>query len=184
VRLFIEKRKTDKYRYGQVVEVVRAAVGVEPCPVVLLQSWVDIQAARGQQPEDFLFQAIDGWRFRADPRADCFRPGSRLDYAQLRRYIFRMMGEASGQDPDQLRALYGTQSLRSGGATEVADADQVSDFQFNQYGGWSSSASSATYKATKLDKRLAVSRSMPHARESRRWPAHSQLCVLVIFVVS
>ncbi|KAK3259505.1 hypothetical protein CYMTET_31501, partial [Cymbomonas tetramitiformis] len=123
-----EKRKTDKYRYGQLVEVARAAEGQPICPVETAQ---------------------------------------RLDYQQLRRYLFRMLGDGSGQDPDALRQLFGTQSLRSGGATAVAAADQVTDFEFNQFGGWSSSEAAATYKATKLDRRLAVSRSMPHAQQSR-----------------
>ena len=180
VRLFVEKRKTDHYRYGQVVEVARAVEGQPVCPVDCLQTWVDRQVGRGLQPGDYLFQKIDGHRFRSDPLSDCLIPGSALDYGQLRRYLFRMMGEASGIASEELQCLFGTQSLRSGGATEVADADQVSDFQFNQYGGWSSSNGSATYKATKLDRRLAVSRSMPHARESRRWPAQlapSRVCL-------
>ncbi|KAK3267228.1 hypothetical protein CYMTET_24206 [Cymbomonas tetramitiformis] len=96
---FLEKRKTDKYRYGQLVEVARAAEGQQLCPVEVCQRWVDVQIARGLQPDGPLFQ-------------------------------------------------------------------QVSDFEFNQFGGWSSSAAAATYKATKLDRRLAVSRSMPHAQQS------------------
>ncbi|KAK3251826.1 hypothetical protein CYMTET_38852 [Cymbomonas tetramitiformis] len=163
VSLFLEKRKTDHYRYGQVVEIVRAEEGQPVCPVDMLQEWVDLHFARGLQPADYLFQKVDGHRFRADPMADCLLPGTALDYAQLRRYLFRMMGEAVGIAGEELRCLFGTQSLRSGWASEVADADQVSDFVFNQYGGWSSSNSSATYKATKLDRRLAVSRSMPRS---------------------
>ncbi|KAK3246759.1 hypothetical protein CYMTET_43721 [Cymbomonas tetramitiformis] len=162
---FLEKRKTDKYRYGQLVEVARAAEGQPLCPVEVSQRWVDTQIARGVQPDEPLFQQIDGRRFQRDPSADCLT-GKRLDYPQLRRYLFRMLGEASGLDPDALRQLYGTQSLRSGGATAVAAADQVTDFEFNQYGGWSSSAAAATYKATNLNRRLAVSRSMPHAQQS------------------
>ncbi|KAK3248310.1 hypothetical protein CYMTET_42219 [Cymbomonas tetramitiformis] len=76
-----------------------------------------------------------------------------------------MLAEASGLDADELRQLYGTQSLRSGGATAVAE-DQVSDHEFNQFGGCSSSSACATYKASSLDRRLAVSRSMPHAQIS------------------
>lgn len=162
---FLEKRKTDKYRYGQLVEVARAAEGQPLCPVEVCQRWVDTQIARGVQPDGPLFQQIDGRRFQRDPSADCLT-GKRLDYPQLRRYLFRMLGEASGLDPDALRQLFGTQSLRSGGATAVAEADQVTDFEFNQYGGWSSSAAAATYKASSLNRRLAVSRSMPHAQQS------------------
>ncbi|KAK3252390.1 hypothetical protein CYMTET_38307 [Cymbomonas tetramitiformis] len=158
-------RKTDKYRFGQVVEVVRAAPGQELCPVELLQQWVDIQISRGVLPHEPLFQQIDGRRFARRPEEDCLSGGP-LDYQQLRRYLFRMLAEASGLDADELRQLYGTQSLRSGGATAVAEADQVSDHEFNQFGGWSSSAACATYKASSLDRRLAVTRSMPHAQIS------------------
>ena len=164
---FLEKRKTDKYRYGQLVEVARAAEGQQLCPVEVCQQWVDTQIARGLHPDGPLFQQIDGRRFLRDPRSDCLT-GGKLDYPQLRRYLFRMLGDGSGLDPESLRQLYGTQSLRSGGATAVAAAGQVTDFEFNQFGGWSSSAAAATYKATKLDRRLAVSRSMPHAQQSRR----------------
>ena len=163
---FLEKRKTDKYRYGQLVEVARAAEGQPLCPVETAQRWVDMQISRGVLPDQPLFQQVDGRRFQRDPSADCLT-GGRLDYQQLRRYLFRMLGDGSGQEPDALRQLFGTQSLRSGGATAVAAADQVTDFEFNQFGGWSSSEAAATYKATKLDRRLAVSRSMPHAQQSR-----------------
>eukprot|EP00854_Cymbomonas_tetramitiformis_P034544 gene34544-biopygen33039 len=83
--------------------------------------------------------------------ADCLA-GKRLDYPQLRRYLLRMLGEAFGLDPEALRQLYGTQSLRYGGATAVVAADQVTDFEFNAYGGWSSSAAAATYKAVSLNR--------------------------------
>ena len=183
---FLEERKTDKYRFGQVVEVVRAPGG-QRCPVDLQQRWVDTQLGRGVLPHEPLFQQVDGRRFARDQMADCLT-GKPLDYQQLRRYLFRMLGEAEGVDPDGLRELYGTQSLRSGGATAVAEADQVSDFEFNQYGGWSSSAASATYKASSLDRRLAVSRSMPHARLSMPtlyFPLFPSLhCFVVIFVLA
>jgi len=71
VRLFVEKRKTDHYRYGQVVEVARAVEGQPVCPVDCLQTWVDRQVGRGLQPGDYLFQKIDGHRFRSDPLSDC-----------------------------------------------------------------------------------------------------------------
>ncbi|KAK3276100.1 hypothetical protein CYMTET_15810 [Cymbomonas tetramitiformis] len=74
---FLEKRKTDKYRYGQLVEVARAAEGQPMCPVEVSQRWVDTQIAWGVQPDEPLFQQIDGRRFRRDPTADCQR-GSRL----------------------------------------------------------------------------------------------------------
>ncbi|KAK3236126.1 hypothetical protein CYMTET_53732 [Cymbomonas tetramitiformis] len=113
---FLEKRKTDKYRYGQLVEVARAAEGQPLCPVEVNQ---------------------------------------------------RMLGDGYGLDPEAIMQLmYGpTQSLRLGRATAVAAVDRVTDFEFNQFGGWSSSAVAATYKATNLDRRLAVSRSIERDSE-------------------
>ncbi|KAK3275409.1 hypothetical protein CYMTET_16462 [Cymbomonas tetramitiformis] len=115
-----------------VVEVARAVEGQPVCPVDSLQVWVDLQLSRGLQPGDCLFQKIDGHRFRSDLMSDCLVPGSALDYAQLRRYLFRMMGEASDIAPEELQCLFGTQSLRSGGATEVADADQLWGFDLDR----------------------------------------------------
>ena len=149
--IFVESRKTDQFRFGQILDIARASPGLF-CPVALLYAWV---SSCGFPPDAFLFQGFDGRsmaEFNAKP----------VKYHQVRRYTFAMLSEACGRPPAELHVLFGIHSLRIAAASVVASHPEVLEHAFLQFAGWSDVRSSRTYRSTDIDARLAVTRAMPH----------------------
>jgi hypothetical protein len=156
MEVFLEKRKQDQFRFGDVVVIAR---GQDPrtCPVRLCQR---LQAACRLQGHVPLFQGWDG-------RVARFRPGS-VDHAALtgkvipyhacRREVLRLVAKASGLSETETQAMYGTQSLRSGGCTVAAT--EVEQRLFQRHGGWADTRSVHRYVEDSLEDRLTVTRAL------------------------
>eukprot|EP00854_Cymbomonas_tetramitiformis_P023794 gene23794-biopygen24617 len=130
--IFVESRKTDQFRFGQVIDIARASLGMF-CPMsMLLYAWV---SSCGFPPDAFLFQGFDGRSmssFNAKP----------VKYHQVRRCTFAMLFAACGRPPRELQVFYGIHSLRIAAASVVAFHPEVPEHSFLQVAGWSDVRSS------------------------------------------
>ena len=126
--VFLEKRKNDQFRQGSWVMISRSAV--EPCPVQIIQSFID----KGRHVNSSkLFRKIlhskNGFSLRADP----------MSYSRANE-LFKAELKKEGLDTKS----YGLHSLRAGGATAAA-ALGVPDRLFQRHGGWRSEKAKNNY---------------------------------------
>ena len=107
-----------------------------------------------------VFQRYNGrvTRFRAD-RCKETMGGQSAPYHQVRSMVLKLLAGELGMPLEVVEKRFGTQSLRSGGATLVA-AEGVSDRMFQRHGGWRSAEVKDRYVKDTLQAKLAVTAMM------------------------
>lgn len=151
--LFISKRKNDQFRKGDVVVLARGHTVA--CPVGLLERYLLSAGLSGAVP---LFQSFDGQQARFQPRLAKLS-GAALSYEQARYHVLKMVAKVKGITAQEVRALFGLHSLRSGGATFVAKVG-VCERDFQAHGGWACRESMLRYLEANLDAKLGVTKVM------------------------
>ena len=135
VELFIPKRKTDQYRRGTHIRVNAASAGSPICPVSILKCYFRTHPVRSDDITIPLFRknkkSVDPW-----------------PYPDARESVLAALVASSGLSLDIIRTIFGTHSLRKGGATAAgnklkADDQTVADFLAR--GGWRSKQVAALY---------------------------------------
>ena len=149
--LFIEGSKTDQYREGGVVPIVKT--GTDLCPWANLLKY--LSQAQLSLPtsanggDGFLFgniQTRSGRQF--------IRSASKLSYSRCREVLLKKLVDV-GLDPK----CYSWHSFRSGGASSAAN-NGISDRMFKRHGRWRSENAKDGYVEDSLESRLAVSISL------------------------
>ena len=158
MELFMETRKNQKLREGDVLVIAR---GSGPsCPVTLVARL--ISAAKLEGKHVALFQKFDGHKPLMGPKAPPLS-GQKMSYGQCRTQVhnalFKVLGAKSRLEKDAIIKMFGTQSLRSGGATAVAHT--VDDRLFQRHGAWKSVAVKNEYVKDSLETRLSVTKAIP-----------------------
>ena len=154
MKLFLEHRKNDQLREGNVV-ISKGCTGA--CPVWWTR-W--LFNSLGLQGNTRLFQRFDGRVARFHPgKAKETLTGIVMPYEQCSRLVLRLVATELGISEEHAKKRFGTQSLRSGGATLVA-AEGVDDRNFQRHGGWRSVAVKDRYVKDSLDAKLAVTAVM------------------------
>ena len=149
--LFIESSKTDQYREGAIVPIVKS--GTDLCPWGNLEKYLS-QAkltlpTSSQGGDDYLFGNI-----QTKSGSQSIRPGSKLSYTRCREVLLKKIADV-GLDPKS----FSWHSFRSGGASAAANGG-ISDRMFKRHGRWRSENAKDGYVADSLESRLAVSMSL------------------------
>ena len=122
--------------------------------MMLVQRFIREAGLTQDQP---LFQQFDGHLARrAIERVTL--DGRPIGYPTCLRLVHRMLSESLGVSEEQVAGLYGTQSLRSGGATRAAS--KVDFRLFQQHGCWHTASSAHRYILDTTDTRLTVTRAL------------------------
>jgi integrase len=147
VSIFVEKSKTDKYRDGAWVVISRS--GDITCPVSMLERYLMLCEFK-EGSDQFIFRSItklaNGYKLR-DKNAP-------ISYTRAREVFLEILKDAV---PDASR--YGLHSLRSGGATLVANKG-IPDRLLKKHGRWVSDKAKDSYISETLADRLKVSQSL------------------------
>ena len=149
--LFIECSKTDQYREGAVVPIVKT--GTDLCPWANLLKY--LSQAKLSLPtsanggDGFLFGSI-----QTKSGSQSIRSASKLSYTRCREVLLKKLGDV-GLDPKS----YSWHSFRSGGASSTANFG-ISDRMFKRHGRWRSENAKDGYVEDSLESRLAVSISL------------------------
>ncbi|KAK3244028.1 hypothetical protein CYMTET_46348 [Cymbomonas tetramitiformis] len=145
----LTSRKNDQYCEGDVVYVARG--GKHFCPVDLSERLIEAgQLALSGSVN--LFQGWDGRKAVRDPQVPL--NGMHMDYHACRREVIRMVAQAAGKTKAETMTVFGTQSMRSGGATVVAQ--KVSFAEFMRHGHWMTQAAAMRYIQPSTEQRVAV----------------------------
>ena len=147
--LFIAKRKNLQYREGDVVFISRAPEG-QLCPVNLLQSLLLKAKLSGKHVPVFCY--LNSGTQKGQDRGA-------WSYQVARSKLFEAIASVTGMDKLVIPLVFGTQSLRSGGATAVA-ACGVSEKDFQRHGYWKDPKSLKVYVEASLEHRLIPTRAL------------------------
>jgi hypothetical protein len=153
IEIFLETRKNDQYRFGNVIVIARG--NTPACPCTLVSRLMTAAGMHGRHVP--LFQKFDG-------SAKCKLGlhqllGAAISYGQARYHVLRYLAKVAGIPVEEATALYGLQSMRSGGATKAAAAD-IPDRLFQQHGCWRSEKVKDGYVADPLAARLSVTEAL------------------------
>ncbi|XP_072031672.1 uncharacterized protein [Amphiura filiformis] len=144
--ILIPSSKTDIYRQGKSVIIARLTSRV--CPVRMLQKYLEL--AQVQDSCSFIFRSLSatkmGYKLRKDNRP--------MSYTRVREVILDALKPIVGDT-----SKFGVHSLRSGGATEAANAG-VPERLFKRHGRWRSDSAKDGYVKESLPKLLSVSQSL------------------------
>ena len=149
--LFIVSSKTDQYREGAVVPIVKT--GTDLCPWANLLKY--LSQAKLSLPtsahggEGFLFGSI-----QTKSGSQFIRSASKLSYTRCREVLLKKLADV-GLDPK----CYSWHSFRSGGASSAAN-NGISDRMFKRHCRWRSENAKDGYVQDSLESRLAVSISL------------------------
>ena len=149
--LFIEGSKTDQYREGSIVPIVKSCTDL--CPwgnfeKYLSQAKLTLPTS-AQGGDDYLFGNI-----QTKSGSQSIRPGSKLSYTSCRDVLLKKIADV-GLDPKS----FSWHSFRSGGASAAANGG-IPDRMFKRHGRWRSENAKDGYVADSLESRLAVSKSL------------------------
>ena len=152
MEMFMETRKNVKLREGDVLVIIRGSGPA--CPYALTARLLAVAGTKNVHVP--LFQGFNG-------RKDLFKEsialsGEAMKYSQCRLLVLKALEKVLGLDRAAVTKLFGTQSLRSGGATCVAQG--VPDRVFQRHGAWASADIKNEYVKDSLDVRLAVTKAM------------------------
>ena len=113
-----------------------------------------------------MFQRFDGVRARWHPSEALSTYGSvpghegePMLFSQCQRLVLGGLAEEMGVSLEQVQSEFGTQCLRSGGATLVAAAG-IPDQVFQRHGGWRSVGCKNVYVQDSLEERLRVTKAI------------------------
>ena len=145
---FIEESKTDVYRDGKWVTI--SGSGSELCPLRNLREYLERADIRGDNLSQFIFRGIvktkNGERLR--------KKNKPLSYTRAREIILKSITSIGLNE-----RLFGTHSLRAGGATTAANAG-VPDRLFKRHGRWLSDKAKDMYVEDDLEHLLSVTKAM------------------------
>ena len=144
--LFIEKAKTDQYRNGN--EVVISKGNTEACPFSMFQRYLKISGI-DLQSDYFLFRPV----FRSKSVCKLVYKNKKLSYTAARQSILSRLRLVSKD------LNLGLHSMRSGGATAVANSN-INERCWKRHGRWKSEASKDGYVVDSLEKRLEVTKNL------------------------
>ncbi len=149
----LTERKNDQFREGDVVYIARGS-DRGTCPVALNEALISRGRLSGLVN---LYQGWDGRVARFRPQ-DALLNGKHVEYPQCRREVHKFIQKTTGMSEAEVQKRWGTQSLRSGGATVAA---QKVDFRlFQQHGAWHTASSAHRYILDSTETRLSVTRAM------------------------
>jgi integrase len=146
MNVHLPNSKCDQLRQGR--DVIVSATGTEMCPVKTLFRFLAFR--KNWTNDSFLFTPL---HYNKSTKSFSAQKGG-ISYSAARNMVKKSI-LAIGEDPN----LFGTHSLRSGGATAAAAAG-VSDRLLQAHGRWSSSVSKDMYIVDPLVKRLDVTKSI------------------------
>ena len=149
VKLFIESSKTDVHRQGAWVFIAR--MNSELCPVSLLERYLSM-AGFSTYSECFIFRGVT--RNKDPSKRKLKFKNVPLSYTTARVLILQAFQDV-GMDP----SLFGTHSLRAGGATAAAN-NKIPDRLFKKHGRWCSDRSKDRYVHESIQQKLLVSRNL------------------------
>ena len=154
MEIFLHYRKNDQFRKGDIVYIARGSFS-DTCPVRLAQLLISRGGLRGEEP---LFQGWDGVRARWRGQGGLPLSGQPVSYDQCRQAFFKLVAKATARPESELKAQFGTQSCRSGGATVAA---KTVDFRrFQQHGAWQSATSAHRYIQDSVADRVEVTQTL------------------------
>lgn len=158
VEIFLDTRKNDKCREGNVIYMVRGET--EACPVRMLEWLISQNLVLYSGEKVSLFQKYDGWAVRRDPKL-LFRTFKNIDItmAQYQKLIFDLLVEHTGRTMADLKKEFGTGSLRSGGASMIA-ATNIKELTYQRHGGWRTVEMRQRYTKETIETKLSVTRMM------------------------
>ena len=147
MEFLLTKRKNDVYREGDVVFILRDP-DTRVCAVSLCERLIKAAKLKGTV---CLFQGYDGYLSRWHPEQTALT-GKAMAYQQLRSCVFKLVSKTTGLSVEEAQKLYGTQSLRSGGATIAAK--KVSFATWKAHGAWKTDIIPLRYVGKTADERL------------------------------
>ena len=149
VRLFLEKSKTDQFRDGAWVYISKAYSSA--CPVTILSRYLKMAGFKNNS-EKFIFRSVS---FFSSLGIHKLRPSNKaITYTCARELILKVFKDIGLES-----RLFGTHSLRAGGATAAAE-NQVPDRLFKKHGRWRSERVKDGYVRENLDQLLIVSQNL------------------------
>lgn len=148
MKIFIEKSKTDVYRDGNWVLI--AKTGNVTCPVCLLKRYLSsCGMLDNSESEMFIFRSLS--YLKKSNSYMLRKENHSLSYTRTREILLSMLSSLGLNTK-----LYGLHSLRSGGASKVANMG-VSDRMFKRHGRWKSETAKDGYVKDSLKDMLSVS---------------------------
>ena len=149
VRVFIEKSKTDQFRDGSWVYIAKSYSLA--CPVTVLKRYLTFANFRSGS-EKYIFRSVSYFK---SLKRHKLRPGNKpITYTCARELILKIFKDIGLES-----RLFGTHSLRAGGATAAAN-NQVPDRLFKKHGRWRSERVKDGYVSENLDQLLVVSQNL------------------------
>ena len=141
----ISKSKTDQYRHGD--EILIAKGSTIACPMNMLNRYI-VLADINLKSDHFLFKAV----YRSNKTCALIHKNKKLSYTAARASMVTKLKMVGGS------ANFGLHSMRSGGATQVANASSsVNNRCLKRHGRWKSDSSKDCYVSDSVEKRLEVS---------------------------
>ena len=144
LKLYIPSSKTDMYRMGKWVHIARN--GTEMCPVKILKAYLEKAKINDEANGSFIFRALTKSKYNESLRKN----NTPLSYTRVREIVLDAV-RCIGLDPSR----YGTHSLRSGGASCVANAG-LPDRIFKRHGRWRTDHAKDMYVQDDLNNLLSV----------------------------
>ena len=152
VKIFLESSKTDVYRDGRWVHI--AGNSSSPtCPLLNLKRYLHkagLNTEKEHHRDKYIFRALSSTK-KSEKLRDTNKP---LSYTRVREIVL-----AACKSIGLNHKLYGTHSLRSGGASCAANVG-VPDRLFKRHGRWTSDKAKDMYVKDNLDRLLTVTKSM------------------------
>jgi len=148
LKVFIEKSKTDQYRVGAWVFI--AKVDSEICVTKILQSYIN--EANLVNQDEYLFRAVTFFKSKQKPALR--KKNAPISYSTMRSTILSYLKDLGLEE-----RLFGTHSMRRGGATSAAN-NGVNDRLFQKHGRWKSVGAKDGYVEDNLNNVLSISRSL------------------------
>ncbi|KAK3284774.1 hypothetical protein CYMTET_7592 [Cymbomonas tetramitiformis] len=153
MEMLLIERKNDQFRFGDVVYIARGQHRPS-CPVFLCETLISRGGFTGMVN---LFQGWDGRLARFHPDTTPLN-GRHMEYPQCRAVVHKFLQRTTGLSAAEVQTRWGTQSLRSGGATTAAK--QVDFRLFQQHGAWHTATSAHRYILDDTETRLSVTRCL------------------------
>ena len=151
LEIVVRKSKTDQYRQGNIVYI--AKTNGPACPHALLLRFYSLTGIQPRSNE-YIFRSLSSLKKSTLNKAD----NKPFSYSRCREIVKETLA-AVGEDPAQ----FGTHSLRSGGATAIAESMKGipgGDRLLRLQGRWKSDTSRDMYIKDSMTNRLSVTKSL------------------------
>ena len=143
----IEKSKTDQYRLGNEILIVKGVTSA--CPYSMLKKYMNLSGIDQFSSDTFLFRPC----FKSGEVGKFINKNKKLSYTRARECIIARLKEVSGD------LNFGLHSLRASGATVAANA-HVNERCWKRHGRWKSESAKDGYVADSVESRLQVTKSL------------------------